>query len=380
MTFAEGPGGAQDALARAAFVDHVRRLLRRPVMFPVMGVAHPALTPSRLVDVVEAGGRVDRLSLGYGDALGSAGRFVLTICGLPDRPLDDLAGLIAAEAVRLGEEVTQDPPTAPELTPAGGLRLNIPMEADGLMVVEGLPVPAHLRRQGRLWAAHITVSPGRVVTVVARGVDPGTLQLSEVADLRPYVNAWEEHQLKAVAAAAFMSPDSATLDDPAQGMDSHISLLRSWLAARVEQPGRPWEDDGVIGPGSGTAEQSRLWENAVRTQEHYAKQSEADAHAAVASMVNQALHLAERASWFNDRTRVLRALEEMARYTVFDSDVASRRAQEWWGRVWTLSITALPADAELARERQREFSATESVWLTAWERWASGDDGHGRRR
>ena len=136
----------------------------------------------------------------------------------------------------------------------------------------------------------------------------------------------------------------------------------------------------MIGPGSGTAEQSRLWENAVRTQEHYAKQSEADAHAAVASMVNQALHLAERASWFNDRTRVLRALEEMARYTVFDSDVASRRAQEWWGRVWTLSITALPADAELARERQREFSATESVWLTAWERWASGDDGHGRRR
>lgn len=379
MTFAEGPGGAQDAIARAAFVDHVRRLLRLPVSFPVMGVAHPALTPSRLVDVVEAGGRVERLSLGYGDALGSAGRFVLTVSGPPNRPLDDLAGLIAAEAVRLGESVTQDPPTAPELTPAGGLQLNIPMEADGLMVVEGLAVPAHLRRQGRLWAAHITVSPGRVVTVVARGVDPGTLQLSEVADLRPYVNAWEEHQLKAVAAAAFMTPENAALDDPAQGLDAHISLLRSWLAARVEQPGRPRET-GVVGPGSGTSEQHRLWAAAVRTQEHYAKQEGADADAAVASMVNQTLHLAERSSWFNDRTRVLRALEEMARYTVFDSDVASRRAQEWWGRVWSLSTTPLPADADLARERQREFSATESVWLTAWERWASGDDGHGRRR
>lgn len=379
MSSVDGPGGTQDAIARAAFVDHVRRLLRQPVSFPVMGVAHPALTPSRLVDVVESAGRVDRLSLGYGDALGSAGRYVLTISGSPERSLDDLAALIAAEAARLGEEVTQDPPTAPELTPAGGLRLNIPMEADGLMVVEGLPVPAHLRRQGRLWAAHITVSPGRVVTVVARGVDPGTLQLSEVADLRPYVNAWEEHQLKAMAAAAFMSPDNAGMEAPAQGLDAHVSLVRSWLNTRLENPATTRES-GIVGPDSGTEEQVQRWEAAVRTQAHYAKQDEREAEAAVSAMVNQALHLAERTSWFSDRTLVVRAVEEMARYTVFDSDVPSRRAQEWWGRVWTLTTTPLPEDPDLARERHREFSATESVWLTAWERWGHGDDGHGRRR
>ncbi len=381
MTIADGPGGTEDAIARAAFVDHVRRLLRQPVPFAVMGLSHPALTPSRLVDVVDSGGQVNRLLLGYGDALGSAGRFVLTISGPPERPLDDLADLIAAEATRLGEEVTQDPPTAPELTPAGGLRLNIPMEADGLIVVEGLPVPAHLRRQGRLWAAHITTSPGRVVTVLARGVDPGTLQLSEIADLRPYVNAWEEHQLKAMAAAAFMTPDQVDSEVPAHGLDAHIALVRSWLNVRLEEPaGRDTPDLGIVGPGQGSPEQGQRWDAAVRTQVHYAKQDAPEAEAAVAAMVNQALHLAERASWFSDRALVVRAIEEMARYTVFDSDVPSRRAQEWWGRVWTLTTTPLPDDAALARERHREFSATESVWLTAWERWASGDDGHGRRR
>ncbi len=379
MTMRDASGGAEDAIVRAAYVDHVRQVLRQPVPFPVMGLSHPALTPSRLVEIEETAGDVHRLSLGYGDALGSAGRFVLTVSGRPDRTLDDLADLIAAEAVRLGEEVTQDPPTAPELTPAGGLQLNVPMEADGLIVVEGLPVPAHLRRQGRLWAGHITVSPGRVVTVVARGVDPGTLQLGEVADLRPYVNAWEEHQLKAVAAAAFMRPENAVSEVPSQGLDAHIALVRSWLATRQElPPGAP--EPGIVGPASGSTDQIRMWEAALRTQAHYAKQNESDASASVAAMVNQAMHLADRSSWFNDRSRVVRAVEEMARYTVFDSDVPSRRAQEWWGRVWTLTTTPLPSDPDQARERHREFSATESVWLTAWERWAGGDDGHGRRR
>ncbi|MBL8928754.1 MAG: hypothetical protein JNL54_01395 [Kineosporiaceae bacterium] len=360
----EGTGGPQDAIARAAAVENVRRLLRVPPPFAVMGLSHPALTPSRLVQVNEVDGVVTRISLGFGDALGSAGRFALVISGQPGRPLDDLADLLAAEAVRLGEEVTQDPPTAPELTPAGGLRLNIPLEVDGLIVVEGLPVPAHLRRQGRLWAAHITASPGRVVTVIARGVDPGTLQLSEVRELRPYVNAWEEHQLKAMAAAAFMSHHPVAPEAPAQGLDAHIGLLRAWVADR----NRP------------TGANDPLWEAAVRTQVHYGKQTEPDAADAVNAMVNQALRLAERAPWFTDGTQAARAIEELARYTVFDSDVPSRRAQEWWGRVWVLSTTRPPDDPDQARERMREHAATEAVWLTAWERWATGDDGHGRRR
>ena len=365
----EGIGGPEDAIARAAFVDHVRQLLRVPPAFAVMGLSHPALTPSRLVDIGENGGRVDRLSLGFGDAQGSAGRFVLVRSGEPGRPLDDRAGLLAAEAHRLGEQVTQDPPTAPELTPAGGLRLNIPLEVDGLIVVEGLPVPAHLRRQGRLWAAHITASPGRVVTVVARGVDPGTLQLSEVRELRPYVNAWEEHQLKAMAAAAFMTQQPVAQDQPAQGLDAHVSLLHAWLNdhARGQAAVRSSETDA-------------LWEAAVRTQAHYGKQSTADAADAVNSMVHQAQRLAERAAWFSDRSRAVRALEEMSRFTVFDSDVASRRAQEWWGRVWVLSTTRPPDDPDRARERIREQAATEAVWLNAWERWSTGDDGHGNRR
>ena len=269
---------------------------------------------------------------------------------------------------------------APELTPAGGLRLNIPMEVDGLIVVDGLPVPAHLRRQGRLWAAHITVSPGRVVTVVARGVDPGTLQLSEVADLRPYVAAWEEHQLKAVAAAAFMTPQRTPADTPPQGLDAHVALARACLAPRLAAGKHGTGEIGLVRRGRPDSDQARLWDGAVATQAHYAKQAPDDADDAVASMVNQALRLAERATWIADARKLDRALEEMARYTVFDSDVPSRRAQEWWGRVWTLSVTPLPPDPALARERHREHSATEAVWLTAWERWADGGEGHGRGR
>jgi len=113
---------------------------------------------------------------------------------------------------------------------------------------------------------------------------------------------------------------------------------------------------------------------------HYAKQSAQDADEAVAAMVNQAARLAERATWLSDPRKVDRALEEMARYTVFDSDVPSRRAQEWWGRVWSLTIGTAPTDPELARERHREHAATEAVWLTAWERWATGDEGRPGRR
>jgi hypothetical protein len=230
-----------------------------------------------------------------------------------------------------------------------------------------------------LWSAHITARPGQVVTVVARGVDPATLQLSGVPELRPYVNAWEEHQLKAVAAAAFMTAQNVAEEIPAQGLDAHISLMRAWL---VVGPGTGSlrAVGALVSPRSGTPEHRRLWEAAARTQMHYAAQTDRDADYALGAMVNQALRLAERATWFSDRKLVVRAIEEMARYTVFDSDVPSRRAQEWWGRVWSLSVTPLPEDPDVARERRREHSATESVWLTAWERWATGDAGHGHRR
>jgi len=113
-----GVGGTQDAIARAAFVDHVRQLLRTRPSFSVMGLSHPALTPSRLVEVREGSGRVERLSLGYGDAQGSAGRFVLVVSGDPGRPLDDLAGLLASEAQRLGEAVGERGHVRPEHHPA----------------------------------------------------------------------------------------------------------------------------------------------------------------------------------------------------------------------------------------------------------------------
>ena len=193
-----------------------------------------------------------------------------------------------------------------------------------------------------------------------------------MGDLRPYVNAWEEHQLKAVAAAAFMTRQREAAEVPAQGLDAHVALLRAWLLG----PGRDHEGTLIL-RDSGTEEQRTCWDAAVTTQAHYATQSPTEAAGAVAAMVNQGMRLAERSTWFTDGRLVARAIEELARFTVFDSDVPSRRAQEWWGRVWTLSTTPLPSDPADARERQREHAATEAVWLTAWERWAGGDDGHG---
>lgn len=370
-----------DPAALGSLIERVRAALRVPPSFPILGLNHPALTPSRLVDLHEEGGRLSRIALGYGEAGGSAGRFVLVVAGPPGRALDDLAGLLAAEAQRLGEEVTQDPPMAPELTPAGGLGLQIPLEVDGMIVVDNLPVPAHLRRQGRLWAAHITVSPNRVVTVVARGVDPGMLQLSQVTDVRPYVAAWEEHQYKLVAAAALSAAERARPVAPVAGLDGHVAVVRAHLAQRLAAgsrpatPDRPW----VVRADGDRPELVQLWQQAVQAQEHYAKQSRGEAEDAVACMVSQAVWLAERAPWFTDPARVDRAVEELARFTAFDSDVPSRRAQEWWGRVWSLTAGSPPSSPEQARDQARERGATESVWLTAWERWADGG-GPGRRR
>ena len=87
---------------------------------------------------------------------------------------------------------------------------------------ENVDVLAHLRRQGRLWAAHITASPGRVVTVVARGVDPGTLQLSEVPlRLRRVHDTVPAGPVRAHAALEELLP----LDD------ARLAEARVWLAA-----------------------------------------------------------------------------------------------------------------------------------------------------
>jgi hypothetical protein len=360
MRFADAAEATDDPLARAVQVEQVRIEMLRTPDFAVLGLTHPALTPSCLVDLVAPQGRIQQLALGYGEIDGSAGRYVRVLSGAAGASRPRLSDLLAAEAERLGAAVTQAPPSAPELTPADGLRLDRPMTATGHLTVDGDRVPVELLRQGRLWAGHLRVTPGGPVTVVARGVDPGSLGLGRVSDLRPYLAAWESRQLRALAAEVVETGGLAR-QAPADGLTAHLALLHAVVADRLSAGSAP----AVAGGGH-----AALWDAAVAAQCHYAGLDRDQAETAVSSMVNQAALLADHCRWMADPARRESALSEIVRYTVFASDVRSRRAQEWWGRLWSLITSRQPVDRARARERRRGFQATQDVWLTGWDRWA----------
>ena len=86
----------------------------------------------------------------------------------------------------------------------------------------------------------------------------------------------------------------------------------------------------------------------------YGNQSLAEAHWSIMRLVSQMRELSMSVQWWGDAGAA--AIAESIRYTVFDSEVASRPAQLLWRR----AIGDRGARAD---------------WLRVWERWHTGRAG-----
>ena len=237
-------------------------------------------------------------------------------------------------------------------------------------MVDGTAVTADLRDEGGMWAAQARVGDV-VATVVGRGIAFEAVRLESVRELGPYLVARDAELERITADYSWTPPEQLDLP-PAHGLEAHQALIRASVAegedirAQVVAGRRPRRFSRARGE-----EFTRSWERATRAQMHLAGQPRAEANTAVTAMVNQAISLSEKASWFANRRLRDQAIEEMLRFTAFDSDVPSRSAQQLWQRGWAARFDVPEHTDQVAmRTWSHTHDELEGDWLAAWQQWA----------
>ncbi|MEY9964661.1 hypothetical protein ABIA33_002703 [Streptacidiphilus sp. MAP12-16] len=376
MQFRGGTGGnfegPRDIWRELAQAD-LRTLGRRS--FRVYGPTSPLLDSPTLASWERHNDELVKVVLSHGDLFTGEGPYVavqtvVTDAGYRERPLQDV---IEDERDRLFEHAGIDEGEAPDLA----------VESEPWFTIDGIPVRAALRGEGRLWAARLVVggpdSPLRnrggepvTITVTGRGIAPDRVALRTVEDLEPYAFGRQE---RLSALAERREPQvhvrERELPEPA-GLDAHRRLvefsvqhaLRLEAAARAGH--RPRE------PRAGRVDRGELWESAVRQQMRLAREDRVAANEAVTALVNQMVRLAERAAWFPGTEDGRAAVEESIRYTIFDSEVPSVAAQRAWRADWERHMAPRagePEGGEHLLERFEEQSAMDTNWLEQWQSW-----------
>jgi hypothetical protein len=264
---------------------------------------------------------------------------------------DPLADLLADERDRLFDQAGVDEPE-PARTDEAGVDL----------AIDAIRAPARIRREDGLWAAQLTL-PGELrgddrqrptaVSVLARGIPSDALTLTVIADLSPLATAGDARYRARLEAARDRPRTEPVM--PA-GLEGHQALLAYVLSKprppRRRQPPRHRPED-----------HSLLWQSAVLGQMRLAGQTHEEADQAVTLLVNQLLRLAETVPWWDSDGAD--AITESIRYTVFDSDVASRPAQERWPAGFDQRLALDPA----AGRGQVIADRPTAQWLAAWDEW-----------
>ena len=188
-------------------------LLPRPP-FTAFGLAEPRLGPGILADAGQVNGVWESIGLAYGDWAEPAGPWVTVTTrtgrvDAPDREVEgDLLRAIDHDRNRIASHagVDEDDLDVPPKYSRADL-------AVGDKGVSGL-----VGRQENVWAARV-VADGLIVTLVGRGVDPGSVRLAPVADLAPYLQARNER----LGRAGRASPTAARAHPGAGGRRSGLS-------------------------------------------------------------------------------------------------------------------------------------------------------------
>ncbi|MFJ3215810.1 hypothetical protein ACIPLC_07825 [Kitasatospora sp. NPDC086801] len=219
---------------------------------------------------------------------------------------------------------------------------------------------------GPVWAGRLRIG-GLTVTVCGRGVSPGGVELGGIADFEPYLRGRTELLGALAARRARQVPVEERELPPAVGLEAHRELIAQSIAesAAIEAQVRSGRT-----PRSPRGDASAVrWEVAVRQQMRLATETREEATAALTAMVNHLNRLARHTHWLIGTPEGAAAVEEVVRYTVFASEVASLPAQRAW--------------EQLSRERSggggpevwEEHRLTEQLWLSAWEQWRTTRSG-----
>jgi hypothetical protein len=292
------------------------------------------------------------VTLLYGARNGGAGPYVEVRTHIGNPPLPrPLAELLADERDRLFDQDGVDEPEPVRTA-----------EAAVDLAIDAVRTPARIRREDGLWAAQLTV-PGELgsddrqrtsaVSVLARGLPAEAVTLTVIGDLSPLATAGEAgYRARLEAARDRPRPEPQT----PVGLEGHQALVAYLLSEprpprRRQPPRRRPEDHGA------------LWQSAVLGQMRLAGQSRDEADHAVSLLVNQLLRLAETVPWWESDGDD--AITESIRYTVFDSDVASRSAQVSWPGVFDQHRSLDPAADRLQVIADRPAAQ----WSAAWNDW-----------
>ena len=354
------------------FFDSARRSAERAedklavgLPFRVAGLAVPAVEPAWLAEWSSVSMTVEEISLFYGRMDAPSGPAVTvstSIIGDYGRQLNSLEYELADERDRLYDHAGID-----EADPS-----DPPVHLAAALVIDGASVEVDVCRHGGLWAARAELpapEPGAnnnrlVVTVVARGVPFEDLELTSVEDLRPFVVERRRVIDERRAAGPPPRPEPIIPPDP----DLYRALIDETLreAREIEQAhaeGRPPSPR----PRSSGQQRHALWQAAVESHSRSRGLSTEQSNAAVTTMVNQMVQLAEAAPWFGDAALRNAAIDESLAYAARGEVVRSQRAQDTWQALWSRGQSLAPAT--LAREARDRSLADRSRWLQEWDLW-----------
>jgi hypothetical protein len=339
-------------------------LLPRPP-FVVFGLTEPQLRPAALAAAGRVNGVWDSIGLAYGDWAAPAGPWVMvtTAVGRADAPdpevqadllraIDDDRNRIAAHAA-VDEDDFDEPPDY------SGADLAVGDES----------IRALVGRQENVWAARV-VAGGSTVTLVGRGVDPGSVRLDSVADLAPYMQARSERLGRLAEHHRQQAPPALA---PAEGVAAFRALADAELAshARLLQAldaGRSPRQRAGEG-----ATRHALWQRAAREQARISGIAERQADEIVTLVVNHLTRLQGEAPWFTAELRLREAaIEETLRHAVLGEDVPSKPAQQAWERYWAGHNSLQGQEpGEALRAYRKTGIPLMAAWLRAWEVWAA---------
>jgi len=354
--------------------------------FRVYGPVDDPLPEALALGWQRVNGLVVEVELAHGSWFTAEGPYLevqtLSTAGLDHCAVFDLREVVEDERDRIFNRIgiNED---APELV----------VESETWITVEGTPVRAELRSEGRLWAARLYLGgaePGDLaggpvtVTITGRGLAPEQVALRAVDQLEPYALG-HQRQLAQVRARRVDQPHVRDRElPPVQGLDGHRELiersvrdaLRTEAALRAGRTPRQSRSE--------PRDRGELWERTVRQQMRLAGEDHPAANEAVTAMVNQMVGLAEGAYWFPGTDAARTAVEESIRFTVFDSEVSSIEAQRAWHEYWFSRIRETGSratgsgeagsreeDPTIRRERLHLQLVVRSEWLELWQQWYS---------
>jgi hypothetical protein len=339
-------------------------LMSRPP-FTILGLAASVLRPASLAEYGRVNDAWSSVTLAYGDWVAPAGPHVRVTTAVAADDADDgaeaeLLRAIDADRSRIAAVAgvdDEEPADPPDYT-----RSRLPA-GDALLC-----------SHGALWAARLsggdaTAATGVTVTITGRGVDPESVRLEPVGDLRPYFEARNEILGQLAEHRRHIPPPVL---EPAEGvaalraladsaLESHDRIITAARARRAPRPPAGW------GP-----RHAALWQRAVSEQQRVAGVDKEAADYVVTLAVNQLTHLAEEAPWFADPRLREAAIDETLRHAMLGHEVRSEAAQRLWAQYWSARTnrSRRRADPAAMLADVQDNKPVIDAWRDAWAAWA----------